>query len=140
MSSPSYRHHDKDHARNEHRHRDDRTRDYDERPRDYEDRSRDYDERSRESRYQSSYHRDHWEKDKDRYRGSSYHSVVDSKWGRDSYRHDAKNWDKDLEHGDKSNSSYSHEIHGSKHPKKDNFHRGFNEKRGSPKKKEYIPD
>ena len=134
VSSPSYRHHEKDH-----RYRDDRSRDYDDRSRDYDDRSRDYDERSRDSRYQSSYHRDYWEKDKDRYRGD-YHNAVDSKWGRDAYRHDAKNWDKDRDHGDNSNSSHSHDFQGSKYSKKDSFHRGFNEKRGSPKKKEHFQD
>jgi len=132
MSSPSYRHHEKEHARNDHRHRDDRARDYDDRPRDYEDRTHDYEERARDSRHQGSHHRDYWEKDKDRYR-SSYHSSVDSKWGRDSHRHDVKNWEKDRDYGDG-------DFQGSKYTKKDNVHRVSSDKRGSPKKKDYIPD
>ena len=62
--------------------------------------------------------------------------MADSKWGRDSHRHDVKNWEKEREFGDSINSSHTYDSQGGKYSKKDGTHRGFSEKRASPKKRE----
>ena len=66
--------------------------------------------------------------------------MADSKWGRDQHRQDQKIRDKERDFNVSDTSSQSYDFQ-SKYSKKENLtHRGFGDKKLSPKRKTYTQD